>query len=200
MSHVNRVSAFASGILLYFVSYYAIDFMFWPAFPRTFHELFGTGYQAAAVILVCAFAMAMPCFIVVMGWTWVTLNRLAISSRAALNLLLGGVLIGDLCWRMEVTIRTYSYFQHVDRSNPHVWYPSYTFWDLASGIYRGWWGVRPEYIVVVAGLVAGAWVSLRSKRPPSSPHAQVSPQDSSEPSRSNDQPGHTPFVRAGAAI
>jgi hypothetical protein len=90
MSYVNRIIALVSGIALFPVCGYVSGFVNNVLIPTNYSEYFGNGYLAVVLIP----HITVPCFILSLAWSWITLRWLARPPRVAVRWLLGGLLLG----------------------------------------------------------------------------------------------------------
>jgi hypothetical protein len=90
MSYVNRIVALVSGILLMPVCGYVSGFVNQILISTNYTEYFGKGDLALALMPY----LSLPCFILSLAWSWMTLRWLARPPRVAVRWLLGGLILG----------------------------------------------------------------------------------------------------------
>ena len=154
MTYLRRVTALASGFVLYMVVVYLVGFLAAIAIPKAYFEFFGRQHAALALTLLDAATLALPSFMLSLAWFWVTLRWIARPPRVAVWWCVGGIAIAWLYYQVDFVL----------------WYQSHRTEDmfplatmLFNTVVPPVWGIA-TVLAVPAGLATAAWMASTSVR------------------------------------
>jgi hypothetical protein len=162
MSYANRTVALVAGFTLFVVgSKYA-----WFPTPDNYFEYFGKGVVSVTAIDTARFAL--PCLVLSLVFSWITLRLLARPPQVAVWWCLGGLVVGFIYWQVDGGIQWHSWClafnsEHADffRRNPSV-RPMEC--SVLTHFYSGLIWDGSIFLAILSGLATAAALTLRSER------------------------------------
>jgi hypothetical protein len=122
MSHKQKIAAFVSGILLFIVRAYVSPILDTSA-PAGHYEFLGDGLFA--YIVLDGFEPALLSLVLSLAWSWITLRWLARPPRVAVWWVLGGLIVGLMCWQLNDDVSSHYSCLDLIRQHPNAhWFPS----------------------------------------------------------------------------
>jgi hypothetical protein len=171
MSHKQKIAAFVSGILLFIVRAYVSPILDTSA-PAGHYEFLGDGLFA--YIVLDGFEPALLSLVLSLAWSWITLRWLARPPRVAVWWVLGGLIVGLMCWQLNDDVSWHYSCLDLIRQHPNAhWFPSPPDCSVLTNYLNTllYDLIQPDprllamLAAILAGLAAAAWMVLRSERP-----------------------------------
>jgi len=154
MRYANRIVALVSGIMLSVACVYVSD-------KPWYNDFFGYGLSYAAA----GFRLALPLFVLSLAWSWIAFRWLARPPRVAIWWCLAGVVAG---WKFGSSVLSTVTIYHscLDYALlfTRVHQECSVLRILHYSFVHEWRWTTPEFLAVVSGLAAAAWMVLRSER------------------------------------
>ena len=152
MSYANRIVALMAGIALLPVCGYVSDFV---------DEMqWSTNYYKFFVSQLSGLRFGLPCFVLSLAWSWITLRWLARPPRVAVWWCLGGLIGGFICLDFYSAVRWHYFCTDFVRQNPSA------HWECSAltSVYKDLIWTGPIFLSILSGLAAAAAIILKSKR------------------------------------
>jgi hypothetical protein len=127
-----------------------------------------------AYIVLDGFEPALLSLVLALAWSWITLRWLARPPRVAVWWVLGGMIVGLMCWQLNDDVSLHYSCLDLIRQHPNAhWFPSPPDCSVLTNYLNTllYDLIQPDprllamLAAILAGLAAAAWMVLRSERP-----------------------------------
>jgi hypothetical protein len=144
MKYLLRIGVFVSGVALALAAGYFSGYLAALVVPKAYFAFFGREHRTLAWIIVNLVYVALPFFLLSLGWCWLTLRAATSSIKEAAWFCFGGIVLGLVYeeWMSAIALRAAEGLPNSSSFSSYLWRVLPNWRDL------------PNFLAFPAGLVA----------------------------------------------